>query len=271
MHFLIDGHNLIGKMPGLALSDSQDELELILRLKGWVAAVPSRQVTIYFDGSGFGGYSQRLSSKDIRVIFAPTDKEADDLLMAKLSGLRHAYNYTLVTSDRRIRDVAVISRVKVLKSEEFVAWEGFDYRQVAQEEKRPSSLTPQPEKEHNPVISKEEVAEWLELFGPEPELKPPPRKRKKTVSQRAKPKRKGSLATPKDRENPELEEADLDAWLALFGGEKSAPAKHKKSSGAKSKRQPKRRSGKPKAKPENPHGLSDEDLRAWNDYFGKDT
>jgi len=152
MHFLIDGHNLIGKMPGLKLSDSQDELELILRLKGWVAAAPRRQVTIYFDGSGLGGYSQRLSSKDIRVIFAPTDREADDLLMARLNTLRNGRNFTLVTSDNRIRNVAKIGGVKVLKSEEFVEREGFDYQKQEKEEK-PAATSDIPEKDHNPVIN----------------------------------------------------------------------------------------------------------------------
>lgn len=258
-------------MPGLKLSDSQDELELILRLKGWVAAARNRQVTIYFDGSGLGGYSQRLSSKDIRVIFAPTDREADDLLMVRLNKLRNGRNYTLVTSDNRIRNVAKIGGIKVLKSEEFVEREGFDYRKKEQE---PKAQLPekQPEKDHNPVISDSEVQEWLDIFGPVPERKPPPpRKRKKAAAPPQKTKRKGLLATPLDRENPELEDVDLDAWLALFGGEKTDPPKRQKSDKTKGSSQQKRKTITSNTKLDNPQNLSDEDLKTWHDYFGQDS
>ena len=269
MHFLIDGHNLIGKMPGLKLSDAQDELELILRLKGWVAAAKNRQVTIYFDGSGLGGYSQCLSSKDIRVIFTPTDKEADDLLIARLNGLRNGRNYTLVSSDNKIINVAKIGGIKVLKSEDFIAREGFDYKKEAEAEKRLSAPEPQPEKDANPVISESEINEWLDLFGPVPERKtPPPKRRKKAAPTQKKPKRKGLLATPLDRENPELEDVDLDAWLALFGGEKKKPEKKTAVSSKKSKAKPK--STKPKKPRENPHGLRKKDLDDWLSYLGED-
>ena len=271
MHFLIDGHNLIGKMPGLELSDSQDELELILRLKGWVATARNRQVTIYFDGSGLGGYSQRLSSKDIRVIFAPTDKEADDLLMVRLNTLRNGRNFTLVTSDNRIRNVAKIGGIKVLKSEEFVEREGFDYHKEEKEAKRPSSTEPEPEKDQNPVISDSEVQEWLDLFGPVPERKPPPpRERQKVAAPPPKPKRKGMLATPLDRENPELEDVDLDAWLALFGGEKEVKKGEKGTAVSSRKSKPKQKSDKQQLPRENPQRLSKEDLDDWLSYFGED-
>ncbi|MCA9931878.1 MAG: NYN domain-containing protein [Anaerolineales bacterium] len=270
MHFLIDGHNLIGKMPGLSLADSQDELELIIRLKGWVAAASRRQVTIYFDGGGLGGFSQRLSSKDIRVIFAPPDREADDLLIARLNKLRNGRNYTLVSSDNKIINAAKIGGVKVLKSEEFIAREGFDYHKEAEAEKRQPVPEPEPEKDANPVISESEVQEWLDLFGPVPERKPPPpRRRKKAAAPPKEPKRKGILATPADRENPELEDADLDAWLALFGGEKTETPKKKKAGKPKSSSKQKAKPAKPKSKPNNPQILSEEDLKAWNDYFGQ--
>lgn len=256
-------------MPGLKLSDSQDELELILRLKGWVAAARNRQVTIYFDGSGLGGYSQRLSSKDIRVVFAPTDKEADDLLMARLNKLRNGRNYTLVTSDNRILNVAKIGGIKVLKSEEFVEREGFDYKKS---KKTPTVIVPeQPEKDHNPVISDTEVQEWLDLFGPVPKRKPPP-PRKRPPQAPPKPKRKGKLATPLDRENPELEDVDLDAWLALFGGDQEEKMKDGGGKTAVSPRKSKPKAKRPlsKSAKENSQGLNKKDLDDWLSYLGED-
>lgn len=273
MHFLIDGHNLIGKMPGLSLSDPHDEVELILRLKGWVSAAANRRLTLYFDGGVVGGSSNPLSSKDIRVIFAPPGKQADDLLIARMKGLKNARQYTLVTSDQRILNAAAGSSIKTLRSEEFVAREGFDYDAMQKAEPTPPPAAP-PEKELDPRLSESELKQWLDLFGPVPERKPPPPKR----PQRPKPKKKkkkrpGTLATPADRENPTLEDEDLDAWLALFGGEKKE-AKLDAARGAQET--PKRKKGRPRAKSpkpaadKNPHGLSEEDLKAWNAYFGKD-
>lgn len=271
MHFLIDGHNLIGKLPDLSLSDPQDEVELILRLRGWVAAARNRQVTVFFDGGGLGGFSHRMSSKDIRVIFAPQGKQADDLLIDRLRGLRNPRSYMLVSSDRRIIDAAVIARIKVLKSEEFIAREGFDHREAEKDTAvtPPSAPEAPPGKELDPRLSESELKEWLDLFGPVPERnpKPKPAPKKRVVQKR---KKKGKLATPDNRENPELAEEDLDAWLALFGGEKKTAApkqptqKRRPKSGKKpdQKQQP--------AADDNPHGLSDEDLRAWKAYFGDD-
>src|SRR5262245_8805655 len=35
MHLLVDGHNLIGQMPGLSLADPDDEAQLVLLLRGY--------------------------------------------------------------------------------------------------------------------------------------------------------------------------------------------------------------------------------------------
>ena len=38
MHYLIDGHNLIARVPGLSLADPDDEVKLLQLLKRWAAA-----------------------------------------------------------------------------------------------------------------------------------------------------------------------------------------------------------------------------------------
>ncbi|MFQ5419057.1 MAG: hypothetical protein ACE5EY_01710 [Anaerolineae bacterium] len=65
------------------------------------------------------------------------------------------------------------------------------------------------------------MAEWLELFGPEPETKlPPPRRRIKPSKGKrpspAKPSRKKPLRIAKESEEP-LDQDDIDAWLEIFG------------------------------------------------------
>ena len=46
MHYIIDGHNLIGKMPDISLKDPNDEIKLTMRIKSWVAESKKRQVTV---------------------------------------------------------------------------------------------------------------------------------------------------------------------------------------------------------------------------------
>ncbi len=47
---LIDGHNLIGRMPGLALSDPEDEAKLVALLKRYRAR-HKRDIVVVFDGA----------------------------------------------------------------------------------------------------------------------------------------------------------------------------------------------------------------------------
>ena len=78
MHYLIDGHNLIATMPGIDLSDPDDEAQLVLRLRTWTAASRKRRVTVYFDGGLPGGPAHDLSGARLKVIFASTGRSADE-------------------------------------------------------------------------------------------------------------------------------------------------------------------------------------------------
>ncbi|MCA9971130.1 MAG: NYN domain-containing protein, partial [Anaerolineales bacterium] len=177
MHYLIDGHNLIGKLPDIKLSDPDDEIRLILRLQAWVTAAPRRQVTVVFDGGTMGGVSHRLSTRDITVVFAPAGKTADDLLMARLKRLRNPRDFTLVSSDRRILDAARVARIKAWRSEAFIEKEGFVFREEAEKPRKPAPPPARPsEKADDPHLSDAELAEWLNLFGPAPQ-RPKPRPR----------------------------------------------------------------------------------------------
>ena len=121
MHYLIDGHNLIAKIPDIDLNDPNDEIELILRLKSWAAASRKRKVTVYFDGGLPGGVEQRLSTSDIKVIFAPEGKTADSFIIKRIRKLQNPAEYTLVTSDQQIIADAEKRRLPYVRSEKFAA------------------------------------------------------------------------------------------------------------------------------------------------------
>ncbi len=212
MRYLIDGHNLIGKLPDISLDDPNDEVELILRLKSWAAARRQRKVTVVFDGGLPGGLSRRLSSSDIEVIFAPEGRTADALLIRRIQKAQNPAEYALVSSDQQIIRAAEKRKMRVIRSEQF----------AGQMQTAPPPPQPVSEKD-DPKISQSEVAEWLELFGPEPETKPAPRRRRKKAAA-SEEKRPSPPKSPNKRlrvaKNSDelLNQDDVDAWLELFGG-----------------------------------------------------
>ncbi len=211
MHYIIDGHNLIAKIPDIDLNDPNDEVELILRLKSWAAASPKRKVTVYFDGGLPGGIEQRLSTSDIKVVFAPEGTTADSLIIKHIRKIPNPPEYTLVTSDQQIITAAEKRRLRHLRSEAFAEKMGQD------KQNRFAPPTP-PSETDDPKISDSEVSEWLALFGPEPETP-----RKPTIQKQIPPKPRPTK--PKKRRSPQelkragdkLSDDELSEWLDLFG------------------------------------------------------
>lgn len=219
MHYLIDGHNLIAKIPDINLNDPNDEVELILRLKSWAAANPKRKVTVYFDGGLPGGIEQRLSTSDIKVIFAPEGKTADSLIIKRIRKIKNPPEHTLVTSDQQIITEAQKRRLRHLRAETFAA-------KMGQEKQKRTA--PPPSETDDPQISDLEVAEWLELFGPEPEIpqrpkpsrppstRPPSTRPAKKATPKRKSKSRRSLRELK-RTDRKLDDDELSEWIDLFG------------------------------------------------------
>ncbi|MBK8902613.1 MAG: NYN domain-containing protein [Anaerolineaceae bacterium] len=272
MHYLIDGHNLIAKLPDIDLSDPDDEIQLVLKLRQWTAASTKRVVTVYFDGGMPGGHNVNLSNAQVKVIFVSEGKTADSLLIARINRVPNPPEYRLVTSDQQIISAADKRKMKHIRSEKFAMRLGRD---------REERFLPGPTiTDDDPVISDAEVAQWLDLFGPvdekalrnRPKPIPPTRAIPEPAPEEAEETTPKPPATA-DRENPELSDDELREWLSLFGGEpkQAAPATDKSTSGKPAANKP--AASKPAAKKKkspNPHNLSDKDLDAWNAYFGQD-
>lgn len=165
MHYLIDGHNLIGRMPDINLDDPQDEIELVLRLRSWAARSRKRRVTVVFDHGLPGGTDRRLSTGKIAVIFASSGKSADSILISRVKGVKNPREYTLVTSDHHILDAARARRMPVLKAEEFALTLASDIKK----RKRKSGDTSDLPDHSDPQVSESEIEMWLNLFDSQDE------------------------------------------------------------------------------------------------------
>ena len=150
MPYMIDGHNLIGKIPGLRLDDLDDERELIEILQGYCQQT-GKDVEIYFDRSASG---HARASVHGRVIarFVRSGETADQAMSRHLKRLGNAAsNWTVISSDREVQNAAKRARARVISSDEF---------------SRDLTAGPKMDKSgESPRISDDEVDEWLDLFG----------------------------------------------------------------------------------------------------------
>ena len=148
MPLLIDGHNLIGRLPDLRLDDPEDEAKLVARLRAYCART-GKSATVVFDQGLPGGRSRELAGGGVEVVFASAGRTADGILRERIRQARDPRGLTVVTSDRRIIAAAQARGVQVMRAEEFTAHLGAP------------QTTPM---EQDMQLSAEEVEEWLKVF-----------------------------------------------------------------------------------------------------------
>jgi len=150
VRLLVDGHNLIGQMPDISLSDPDDEEQLVGRLRQY-AARTGHQITVYFDGGLPGGPSPELSRGGVQVVFASAGRPADPLIIKRIRQVQDRGRWLVVSSDREILAAAARRRLRVRRAEEF----------AAELSASPPATEPDP-REVPP--SDEEVDAWLREF-----------------------------------------------------------------------------------------------------------
>jgi predicted RNA-binding protein with PIN domain len=154
--YLIDGHNLIAQMPGLSLSDPDDEVQLVLRLRKF-AARKKQKITVVFDHGIPGGWSRGLSTGPVRVVFAGSHTNADRVILERIREAARPTDIRLVSSDGELRRAAEARRVEVITSQEFAATLN-----------KPPPSQPRPDERENPKLSKDEVKKWMKVFKQTP-------------------------------------------------------------------------------------------------------
>ncbi len=153
MPYLIDGHNLIGALPGIDIDDPNDEAELVIKLKGFVARKKTK-CTVIFDGGLPGGQSS-LSSSSVTVIFASSEhSNADALLKRRIAATRDLKGWTLVSSDREVVSHARARRMRHLTAQAF-----------AQELQRGGEPSDPFDEDEKPTPSQADADYYMGLFG----------------------------------------------------------------------------------------------------------
>ena len=120
MTLLIDGHNLIGAMPGIDLTDPDDEWQLVQRLRPY-AAVKRQALTVVFD-SGLGPPpSWQLSNEKVTVRFAPSGVEADAIILRLVRASAQPGKITVITNDQGLAGQVRAAGGQVRSATQFAA------------------------------------------------------------------------------------------------------------------------------------------------------
>lgn len=126
MSYIIDGHNLIGVLPDIQLSQPDDELRLLERLRAFRARHGGRTLIVFFDSNPLAsevaatpGREDAFSSPGIEVHFARPGQSADDAIVAFLAHSRQPGQYAVVTNDQHLAGRVRAMGASVLPATDF--------------------------------------------------------------------------------------------------------------------------------------------------------
>jgi predicted RNA-binding protein with PIN domain len=149
MNYIIDGHNLISKIPGInlrMLDDEQRLIELLIRF----SRRGRTKVEVYFDGAPTGQAGVQNYGR-VRAYFVVQSQTADDAIRIRLRTLgRSARNWVVVTSDRSVQAAGREAHAEVMNAEGFAS-----LLQASPENAQSAPDEP---------ISEAEVNQWLTIF-----------------------------------------------------------------------------------------------------------
>jgi predicted RNA-binding protein with PIN domain len=151
MPYLIDGHNLIGRMPGMSLQDPDDEAALLVRLRAFCSR-EATTATVYFDGAVLSTMKDPPRG-GVTARYVARPQSADSAIRHRLERIgREAPNWVVVTSDAAVAEAARRCRARVMSSEAFA-------RRLAGVG-RPSAAAEKPDGPSDPA----EIARWEAAF-----------------------------------------------------------------------------------------------------------
>ena len=153
MPYIIDGHNLIPKIPGMSLQDIDDEIQLVNLLQEF-CRIRRKQVEVYFDNAPPGSPGARNFGRVV-ARFVRQGGTADQAIQMKLKRLGgEARNWTVVSSDGEVQINARAARAKILSTEVFA-------QQLLEALGDTADSYLEPESD----LSPEEVEDWMQIFG----------------------------------------------------------------------------------------------------------
>jgi uncharacterized protein len=153
MPMLIDGHNLIGRLPQISLEDPDDEEKLVQLLVAYRARTGKRGtgIVVVFDPGAGAALAGRVQRPGVEVVFAPHGSTADAVIAQRVRRSRDRAQWQVVSSDQRLLRTVSELGARVQTAEAFATHLG-------------SAASPLPDWKDTPP-SAEEIDAWLDLFS----------------------------------------------------------------------------------------------------------
>jgi len=172
---LIDGYNLMHAAGLFRVSYGPGQFEkwrmrFLQELSARLTPAERRRAVVVFDApataeKGVG----RQVVEGLEVLFARSTKDADDVIEDLIAEHSAPRQILLVSSDHRLQKAARRRRGRSIDSEDFVT--RLEKRERRKEEQTP---TGPPREKLTGLLSEEELAEWMEVFGETPQTAEPP-------------------------------------------------------------------------------------------------
>lgn len=120
MPILIDGHNLIGRLPAISLQDPDDE-EKLARLLSSYRARTGKAITVVFDPGGAFALPRSRRLGGVEIVFAPHGSSADRVIARRVQRSRNPGEWLVVTSDRELSETVGRQGARVQSAEAFAS------------------------------------------------------------------------------------------------------------------------------------------------------
>jgi uncharacterized protein len=149
MPILIDGHNLIARLPGFSLQDPDDEKQLIRLLMSYAARVGKKVTVVFNPGEAFMLPETRRYA-NVEVVFAPHGSTADASVVRRVQRSRNPGEWLVITSDQKLAGQVAGLGARTRTADDFAR--DLDMALDGTEERADVPL------------SADEVEAWLQLF-----------------------------------------------------------------------------------------------------------
>lgn len=159
MPLLIDGHNLIGQMKDISLTDPNDEHKLVGRLQGYYSRT-RQPITVVFDPGDLPGVGKAPQAPGVTVVYASSSEDADAVLIRRIERDKAPRQLTVVSSDHRVAGAAKARGAQVIRAQ--------DFARTLDEMLNP---TREAARDDKPAASSADVDYWLNIFKEPPKKK----------------------------------------------------------------------------------------------------
>jgi len=156
MAYLIDGNNFLGQISSFHLRDPRSKYSLVLKLLIFQGLKKTR-ILLVFDGTPDPNLSgEKLRRKKFSILYPSYGQNADSLIRELISKQTDRKKFTVISSDREIRDYAKSQGAKSLSSKDFHS----QLKKILRENRKAKEL------EKKTIFpSPLEIDLWLDVFN----------------------------------------------------------------------------------------------------------